>query len=87
MGICVNFELNCLSKLQVYKIFLKLVKNKFAYSCLKLVDKLNDNNIIISTLSLRIFCKVNKVLVNYQMIVFAKAQGYVFIDFCVQALI
>lgn len=40
----------------------------------KLVDKLDDNNIIISALVLRIFLKVDKIIVNYQIIFFAKGQ-------------
>lgn len=70
--ICVNPELNCFGKLQICEIFLTLVKNKLANGCCKLVGKLDNNDIIISTLALRVFLKVNKALFYYQIIFFSK---------------
>lgn len=52
-----------------------LVKNELANGYCKLVNGLDNNNIIISILALRIFLKVNKALIDYWMIIFAKTQS------------
>lgn len=85
--ICVDPGLNCPSKLQACGVSSTLVKDELADGCCKLVDGLDNNDIIISTLALRIFLKVNKALIDYQIIFFTKAQGLLFIHFWVQALI
>lgn len=58
-----------------------LVKEELADGYYKLVGGLDDNDIIISTLVLRISLKVNEALVDYQMILFTKAQGQLFVHF------
>lgn len=52
-----------------------LVKEELTDGCCKLVDRLNNNIIIILDLALKIFLKVNKALVDYQMTYFTKAQS------------
>lgn len=71
-GIYLNLKLNCLSVLQTCRVFLILIKNKLIDSYYKLINRLDNNNIIILTLISKIFFKVNKALVDYQMIFFAK---------------
>lgn len=71
-----NSKLNGSNIFWVWKVFLILVKDELAKMTgyYKLVDKLDNNNIIISALVLRIFLKVDKIIVNYQIIFFAKGQ-------------
>lgn len=42
-----------------------LIKNKLIDSYYKLINRLDNNNIIILTLVLKIFFKVNKALIDY----------------------
>lgn len=74
-SICIDLGLNCSSELRACGVSLTLAKDELADGCWELMGRLDDNNIIISTLALRISPKVNKAFVDYQIILSAEAQG------------
>lgn len=59
-----------------------LIKNEMAeVATYKLIDILNDNNIIYLILTLNIFFNIDKTIINYSIILLAKNHNLLFLCF------